>query len=429
MREAFPGGPPPAGPSAAMTSMRRSLHALLMGVATLGLLALVALQLPWAFPRWLLAPCLALSAVALALLAASAHLAVARQRRVEAGTEDMYLQANRWQSEEALAAGATSQPSPMRRSLARALFGHHLLVGDAVEVRSLPEIRATLDKDACLEGLPFMPEMEIYCGTAAKVFRVVDKIYDYGRSKRMRRLDNCVLLLGLRCDGSGHDDCQAACYLIWNTAWLKPVPAGELAVEPAKPAKPIGERQPHPLVPGKAYRCQYTQLTTASREQAPLTWHGLIGPLVAGNVSFKAFSVALSTRVFNAFQEWRGGIAYPAMPGHGGDKSMRGDPLKPGDRIRVRRCDEIARSLDRNSKNRGLWFDRDMAKFCGQSFQVRGRVHQIIDITTHTMIPMKSPCIMLETVHFTGEFQGFGEQHDYLYWREAWLERIAPQGV
>ena len=42
------------------------------------------------------------------------------------------------------------------------------------------------------------------------------------------------------------------------------------------------------------------------------------------------------------------------------------------------------------------------------------------------MIPMKTACIVLEDVHYSGEFQGFGEQHDYLYWREAWLEPVDP---
>jgi hypothetical protein len=73
-----------------------------------------------------------------------------------------------------------------------------------------------------------------------------------------------------------------------------------------------------------------------------------------------------------------------------------------------------------------LWFDRDMLKHCGSLRQVRGRVHQIIDIRTGTMVSMKTPCIMLEEVHYSGEFQGFGEQHDYLYWREAWLELVDP---
>jgi hypothetical protein len=93
-------------------------------------------------------------------------------------------------------------------------------VGDVVRIRSLEEISATLDANGCLDGLPFMPEMAKYCGTTGTVFRYVDKIYDYGGRKDLRRMKDAVLVAGLRCDGSAHDGCQARCYLLWKTAWL-----------------------------------------------------------------------------------------------------------------------------------------------------------------------------------------------------------------
>jgi hypothetical protein len=115
-------------------------------------------------------------------------------------------------------------------------------------------------------------------------------------------------------------------------------------------------------------------------------------------------------------------------PAGGNDKTPPAPSLQQGQWVRVRSSTQIARTLDKNSKNRGLWFDRDMLKHCGSMRRVRGRVHKIIDIRTGTMIPMKTACIVLEDVHYSGEFQGFGEQHDYLYWREAWLEQVDPGG-
>ena len=47
--------------------------------------------------------------------------------------------------------------------------------GDTVAVRSLGEILATLDADAKLDGLPFMPEMVPYCGKSFRVVRRADK--------------------------------------------------------------------------------------------------------------------------------------------------------------------------------------------------------------------------------------------------------------
>jgi len=32
--------------------------------------------------------------------------------------------------------------------------------------------------------------------------------------------------------------------------------------------------------------------------------------------------------------------------------------------------------------------------------------------------------VVLDHVDASGEFQWFNEQHDYAFWREAWLERI-----
>jgi hypothetical protein len=42
------------------------------------------------------------------------------------------------------------------------------------------------------------------------------------------------------------------------------------------------------------------------------------------------------------------------------------------------------------------------------------------------MRPMKTPCIVLDGVDASGEVLGFCPQHDFVFWREAWLERSAP---
>ena len=301
--------------------------------------------------------------------------------------------------------------------MARRLFGHRLMVGDTVRVESLDAIRATLDENGCLNGLPFMDEMAPLCGKTLRVFRVVDKIYDYGRSRLMRRLDDCVLLVEQRCDGAAHAGCEAACYLIWKSAWLK-------VVEPTAIDSPPTSRPPTSQQSGERIDCQYTLLTQASRPMRQSGLYALLGPLVAGNVTFAAFMVAMQTRCFNALQSWRSGASYPAMPTPSDDKSIKGQTLQAGDWVRVKTPAELARAMNSNSKNRGLWFDRDMLKHSGQLRRVRGRIEKIIDIHSSTMISMKTNCIVLDGVDYSGEFQGFGEQHDFLYWREAWLTRV-----
>ena len=44
-----------------------------------------------------------------------------------------------------------------------------LSVGDWVEVKSQEEILRTLDADAELDGMPFMPEMFEFCGQKLQV--------------------------------------------------------------------------------------------------------------------------------------------------------------------------------------------------------------------------------------------------------------------
>ncbi|MBX6722220.1 MAG: hypothetical protein IRY92_03130, partial [Dactylosporangium sp.] len=108
-----------------------------------------------------------------------------------------------------------------------------LRVGDVVEVRSAAEILATLDENGELESLPFMPEMLRYCGQRLTVYKVANKACDTLTGTGMRRMENAVHLAGVRCDGSGHGGCQAACLIYWKHAWLRKVDRPEAATAPA----------------------------------------------------------------------------------------------------------------------------------------------------------------------------------------------------
>ena len=112
-----------------------------------------------------------------------------------------------------------------------------LRVGDVVEVRSEAEILATLDENGELESLPFMPEMLRYCGQRLTVYKVAHKTCDTLTGSGMRRMENAVHLSGVRCDGSAHGGCQAACLIYWKHAWLRKVdPAEAPPVAPTAPA-------------------------------------------------------------------------------------------------------------------------------------------------------------------------------------------------
>ena len=102
-----------------------------------------------------------------------------------------------------------------------------LRVGELVEVRSEPEILATLDENGELEDLPFMPEMLQFCGQRFRVGKLALKLCDTINWTGMYRMRHAVHLQGVRCDGQAHGGCQAGCLVYWKEAWLKRVEADE----------------------------------------------------------------------------------------------------------------------------------------------------------------------------------------------------------
>jgi len=393
----------------------------------------VALLAAWLLSRWL-HPALAVLPVTLAglvtavawSLTAGGLIALYRDHRDQLEDLDLFRQLNRSRTERVLTSNAVDAGLWWRR-LTRWMPGRpSLLVGDEVEVRSYEEIVGTLDAQGCLDALPFMAEMQRFCGQRARVFRMVDKIYDYGRTKGLRRLERTYLLTGLRCTGSAHGGCQARCALMWKAAWLKragavaQVDAQSAAVSRAASAAEAAPR------PNQKYVCQFTELARASSSMSPWDVRQDLRPLLAGNVTLASFLVAIFTQFFNAAQRWRGGVNYPPFaPGVLASTPAVTHELQAGDTVRVLGPHEIHRTLDKNNKNRGLWFDQDMLKHCGKTYSVLARVDRIIDNTTGQMRLMKSPCIMLEHVEYSGEPLRFCPQEEHLYWREAWLAPLA----
>ena len=52
------------------------------------------------------------------------------------------------------------------------------------------------------------------------------------------------------------------------------------------------------------------------------------------------------------------------------------------------------------------------------------RIDRILE-KSGRMLEMKTPCIVLDGVEASGEYLRFCAQHEYLYWREAWLAPLA----
>jgi hypothetical protein len=309
--------------------------------------------------------------------------------------------------------------------------------GDVVEVRPPAEILATLDSDASLDAMPFMPEMLRYSGRRFTVSRRVEKICDTvsGGPPSSRRMRDTVLLDDLRCDGSAHGGCQAGCRLYWKESWLR-------RVEPAVDSEPGGGDGLSELedlavrstrevrdVDGSAsesYRCQ---ATAAIRATGPLNSYDprqYVRELTSGNVGLGHF-LRVAVRALSALVRRRLRLL-DYMPLRG---ERRPAPavldLQPGDIVQVRPPSEIAPSLDEGGKTRGLSFDWEMIPYCGGRFRVRDRVQRIIDERTGQMLEIGSDCLILDGVVCSGERSTgrcFCPRAIYPYWREAWLRRV-----
>lgn len=340
-------------------------------------------------------------------------------------------------------------PSPRWQSRVDHLSADlNLRVGDCVWVRSVDEILSTLDQEGCLDSLPFMPEMVDYCGRKFRVAKRFDKYNDYVYQTGLRRMKNAVLLEGVRCNGTSHGGCQALCQIIWKEAWLTRVEKASPRPSPAaRPGHVACSRDDLLRATRGAdsgdeprFLCQATQAYKASSRLRWWDMRQYWRDLSSGNVSapglirgfaFVLFSFVLRVGgyrllvgLYNHVQSIRGGDPYPYRQGTLKRTPTRELYLKPGELVRVKSYDDILRTLDTNNKNRGLWFDAEMVKYCGGTYAALCRVETIVDNKSGRLIKPRNPCIVLEGVTNQGDYHGFSPRNEYLFWREVWLERV-----
>jgi len=293
-----------------------------------------------------------------------------------------------------------------------------------------------------------MPEMLDFCGKTFRVFKSAHKTCDTATRTGGRWMKHAVHLEDLRCDGSAHGGCQADCLLFWKYDWIEPADTTNATqitgIMPSNTGnlttlKYVKDDKPQ-------YICQATQLpyfTKAARWWDPRQyWKDLI----SGNVRVgefltrsslhalelliqKGYAYNLLITLYNRIQILRGDTPFPY--GEGGIESGAQTPseslnLLPGERVRVKDIEDIRKTLDSRSRNRGMWFDPEMVPFCGGTYTVRKRISKIIDESSGNMIEMKTPCIMLEGVVCTSRYSRcrmFCPRAIPSYWREIWLER------
>jgi hypothetical protein len=324
----------------------------------------------------------------------------------------------------------------------------NLRVGELVEVRSESEILATLDEHGELEALPFMPEMLQFCGHRFRVDKLVLKLCDTINRSGMYRMDHAVHLAGVRCDGQAHGGCQAGCLIYWKEAWLKRVDAEDQgAGETWLPQVPPGRTRlelmaatrkaaDHTAPGEEAFSCQATELMRAAPQWIP-PWNvkQYVLDVRSGNAGLLATVRSVAVGAFNEYQDFsrrflprplriRGGRRFPFFRGQQRRTPQETLDLQPGELVRVKRKEEIVRTLDTNNRNRGMTFDPEMLKYCGRQARVLRRVERIIDEKTGKMLHLRNPCIILEDVICTSDYHRLCPRGIYPYWREIWLERV-----
>lgn len=317
--------------------------------------------------------------------------------------------------------------------------------GDVVEVRAPAEIMATLNGDASLDGMPFMPEMLQHAGKRFTVSRRVEKICDTvsGRPPRSLRMRDAVFLDDLRCDGSAHGGCQAGCRIYWKESWLRRVEAGsETEAVTGDAAAGLEERARDATrvvreidgVATDSYRCQATEALRATEPLSNFDPRQYLRELTAGNVGFLRF-LRVAVRGLGVMIGRRLRlVSYRPLPRHRAPvppQTQGGLNLQPGEIVEVRSPEEIAPSVDESGKTRGLWFDWEMLPYCGGRYRVQDRVERIINEHNGQMIEIASDCLILDGVVCSGECSAghwFCPRAIYPYWREAWLRRAEEAG-
>jgi len=344
-----------------------------------------------------------------------------------------------------------------------------LKVGDWVEVRSKEEILRTLDTNGQLDGMPFMPEMFPFCGQRFQVYKSAHKTCDTVFPVRGRRVNDAVHL-GTRCDGSVHGGCQADCMIFWKEAWLKPVKAGPqksslvsaqalaahgIATASIPAESLVWENAQIPDLTGGSptYVCQATRLPYATSN---LDWWDAsqyIEDYRSGNVGLWTMICGATYFLYSGLIRadiglrrpmrwfydhfyflWRG-VPFPRRSGtipEGQATPVETLNLQPGELVRVKSHKDILKTLNVNSRNRGLYFDAEEVPYCGKTYRVLRRVERIVNERTGKMQEMKTPCLILDSVICRSRYSEcrlFCPRSIYAYWREIWLERVDPQSA
>jgi hypothetical protein len=139
--------------------------------------------------------------------------------------------------------------------------------------------------------------------------------------------------------------------------------------------------------------------------------------------------------LYDGFQRLINGVPFPRRLGklpEGAAYPSSELGLVPGDYVKVKSYEEILQTLDRNGKNKGMYFDAEMVPACGRVVRVRSRIDKFLDEKTGKLVRLKTPAVILDDVFCEGRYSDcrmFCPRSIYSWWREVWLERVPSESV
>jgi hypothetical protein len=313
--------------------------------------------------------------------------------------------------------------SRQRPALRQVEVGKRFSRGDMVEVLPWSDILHTLDDAGTAEGLPFMPEMLKFCGRRLTVTKRLERTCEEVQGE-MRRIRDVVFLDDLRCDGSAHGGCDKACCFLWKDSWLRKPSDGAPDIQP----KYAEHLEVYPFAyafTDHRYTCQSTELIRATSYLSPFDLGSYLRDIRAKTYSAGELVRILSRALFLRLRCLASKRSYRFLEGTLTRTPRESLNLKPGEWIRVKATEEIARTLNKEGKNRGLAFTVEMLPFCGGRFRVLKRLEKMIHEPTRRLISVDGT-VILENVTCDGchILRGGCPKNNYHYWREVWLERV-----
>jgi hypothetical protein len=105
------------------------------------------------------------------------------------------------------------------------------------------------------------------------------------------------------------------------------------------------------------------------------------------------------------------------------------DRFYAGDWVEIRSKEEILQTLDRRGQLEGLPFMPQMFNYCGKRFRVYKRAHKTCDTVNNYKGRRMNATIHLEGSRCDGRAYGGCEAACLIYWKEAWVKKVAAPGV